>query len=175
MPRSVHSKSTGEYKTKSSTGRARLSGRMRLTFLRVGCIGIRAANPWWQAMSDDSETARSMDHRKRLMSRSVQATPERAPNRPTGIPCPACGASVVGEDIGVPDHEYGLSYAARYMACNACGTLFQEPMPTVAQLASFCPPGYHSMAHAGLLNRIRNGIRIRRLAGLLDLLHDGCI
>lgn len=107
------------------------------------------------------------------MSLRVQATPERASDRSTGIPCPACGATVVPEGIGVPDHEYGLSYVARYMECNACGTLFQEPMPTIAQLAGFYPSSYHSMTHAGLLNRIRNGMRIRRLAKLVE--GDGAI
>jgi SAM-dependent methyltransferase len=46
-------------------------------------------------------------------------------------------------------------------------------MPSLAELASFYPSNYHSMAHAGLLNRIRNGMRIRRLEKLVE--GDGAI
>jgi len=51
-------------------------------------------------------------------------------------------------------------------------------MPTLPELASFYPPDYHSMIHAGLLARIRNGMRIRRLGKLLTgegaVLDYGC-
>ena len=107
------------------------------------------------------------------MSLSVQISAERAPNRgPRGI-CPACGSADVADGIPVPDHEYGLSYVARYRECGACGTIFQEPMPTLAELASFYPFDYHSMTHSGLLHRIRSGMRIGRLAKLLTA--DGAI
>jgi hypothetical protein len=46
-------------------------------------------------------------------------------------------------------------------------------MPTDAELARFYPSGYHSMTHGGLLNRIRNQMRIRRLARLIG--KDGII
>src|SRR5260370_863870 len=55
----------------------------------------------------------------------------------------------------------------------ACGTLFQERMPSLAELASFYPADYHSMSAGGLLSRIRNRMRIRRLAKLLT--RDGAI
>jgi SAM-dependent methyltransferase len=81
--------------------------------------------------------------------------------------CPACAATVGGETIEVRDHEYGLRQIAQYLECGACGTLFQEPMPTLAELAAFYPSDYHSMTHAGLLNKIRNDMRIRRLSKLV--------
>lgn len=92
------------------------------------------------------------------------------PNRSA---CPACGAAVNANRVGIPDHEYGLAYVARYRECEACGTLFQEPMPSGAELARFYPSDYHSMTHVGLLNRIRNQKRIRRLARLM--VKDGVI
>lgn len=82
------------------------------------------------------------------------------------LSCPACGAMVSGQTIKVHDHEYGLSHIAQYLECGVCGTLFQEPMPTLAELAAFYPSDYHSMTHAGLLNTIRNDMRIRRLSKL---------
>lgn len=92
--------------------------------------------------------------------------------------CPACGAAVSSKGVGIADHEYGLSYVASYVECRACGTLFQEPMPTAADLADFYPSDYHSMTHAGLLNRIRNLMRIKRLAKLMAgkgaILDYGC-
>jgi SAM-dependent methyltransferase len=81
--------------------------------------------------------------------------------------CPACGATVRGETIEVHDHEYGLSHIAQYLECGVCSTLFQEPMPTLAELAAFYPSDYHSMANTCLLNKIRNDVRIRRLSKLV--------
>src|SRR5260370_35342578 len=112
------------------------------------------------------------------MSLHVQTSLDRAPDHGVRSICPACGSAEVADGIRVPDHEYRLSYVARYKECSACGTLFQEPMPTLAELASFYPLDYHSMTHAGLLTRIRNGMRIRRLAKLLAregaILDYGC-
>lgn len=92
--------------------------------------------------------------------------------------CPACGAAVSAEGVGITDHEYGLNHVAYYVGCRVCGTLFQEPMPTMAKLADFYPADYHSMTHAGLLSRIRNQLRIRRLAKLMAgegaILDYGC-
>ena len=107
------------------------------------------------------------------MSLSVQTSTERAADRGVRSICPACGSADLADGMRVPDHEYELSYVARYKECGACGTLFQEPMPTLAELASFYPPDYHSMMHSGLLSRIRNGMRNRRLAKLLT--GDGAI
>src|SRR5260370_15893568 len=112
------------------------------------------------------------------MSLHVQTSLDRAPDHGVRSICPACGSAEVADGIRVPDHEYRLSYVARYKECSACGILFQEPMPTLAELASFYPLDYHSMTHAGLLTRIRNGMRIRRLAKLLAregaILDYGC-
>jgi SAM-dependent methyltransferase len=79
----------------------------------------------------------------------------------------------MAKGLEIPDHEYGLEYVARYRECQACGTLFQEPMPSGGELARFYPSSYHSMTHSGLLNRIRNQMRIRRLARLIG--KDGII
>src|SRR5437868_14004953 len=65
--------------------------------------------------------------------------------------CPACGNAVSEAGIIVADHEYGVSHQARYVECPGCGSLFQDPMPTAAQLARFYPADHHSMTHAGLL------------------------
>jgi SAM-dependent methyltransferase len=107
------------------------------------------------------------------MSPEAQTAVETSPDQLIVKGCPACGAMARGDTIGVDDHEYGLSHVARYLECGGCGTLFQEPMPTLAELAAFYPSDYHSMTHAGLLSKIRNDIRIRRLAKLL--IDDGAI
>src|SRR5215475_5273382 len=94
------------------------------------------------------------------------------------VRCPACGAHTTPIVTAVPDHEYGLDRTGCYAECPACRTLFQQPMPADAELASFYPPDYHSMTHAGRLQRLRNGVRLRRLAKLAAppgaLLDFGC-
>ncbi len=112
------------------------------------------------------------------MSLSAQVIPERASGGATRSTCSACGAQVIAKGVEVPDYEYGLSHLARYVECGACGALFQEPMPTLRELAGFYPPDYHSMTHAGLLSKIRNDLRIARLAKLVAgngaILDYGC-
>lgn len=112
------------------------------------------------------------------MKSDIQSAAEIIPGHPTGTECPACGAMAAGLSNAVYDHEYGLDYVARYSACQSCGTLFQTPMPSLEQLAAFYPSDYHSMTHAGLLNRVRNSVRIRRLAKLCrrdgPILDYGC-
>ena len=66
----------------------------------------------------------------------------------------------------VPDHEYGLSRSARYDLCSGCGSVYQQPMPSLAQLADFYPSGYHSFAKAGLLARLKHRSRLGRLTAL---------
>lgn len=92
--------------------------------------------------------------------------------------CPACDNFGSGTGIRVPDHEYGLSYVATFLECGACGTFFQVPMPTAATLSGYYPNDYHSMTHAGFLNRVRNTLRIRRLGKLTEadgpILDFGC-
>jgi hypothetical protein len=92
--------------------------------------------------------------------------------------CPACGGVVPSGGVPIPDHEYDLNYVARYAECGSCGTLFQVPMPTISELRDFYPPGYHSLTHAGLLSKVRNALRIRRLAKLATangvILDYGC-
>jgi len=107
------------------------------------------------------------------MGSETQTAAGPSPDQPIVRGCPACGAMASGDTIGVDDHEYGLSHVARYLECGVCGTLFQEPMPALAELAAFYPSDYHSMTHAGLLNKIRNDVRIRRLTKLL--IDDGAI
>ena len=108
------------------------------------------------------------------MSSAAAVTGLGCPNDLSGpIVCPACGAANHGGGISVPDREYGLDYVAYYVECQACGTLMQSPMPTLLQLAKFYPAHYHSRMHRGLPTKIRNHIRIRRLAELAQV--DGPI
>src|ERR1700720_122362 len=101
------------------------------------------------------------------MSTNLQTVVTMPRDQMTLSSCPACGAMVSGEIIEVHDHEYGLSHIAQYLECGVCRTLFQEPMPTVAELSAFYPSDYHSMTHAGMLNKIRNDVRIRRISKLV--------
>jgi len=109
---------------------------------------------------------------------SVQSDSESVAESQAPLACPACGCASIGQGLHVPDHEYGQSYLALYRECAACGTLFQDPMPSLPELAGFYPADYHSMTHAGLLSTIRNRIRIARLEKLLPgkaaLLDYGC-
>ncbi len=91
--------------------------------------------------------------------------------------CPACGDLGTGASRAVPDHEYGIAYLATYVACGACGSLRQDPMPSAAELAAFYPPDYHAQTGQGLLGRLRHQARCRRLAPLVGdgpLLDYGC-
>jgi SAM-dependent methyltransferase len=81
--------------------------------------------------------------------------------------CPVCGSSRRGHAFTVPDHEYGLSYRARYIDCDACGCLYQSPMPSDEQLASFYPATYHSMHSAGLLATLKHRLRLGKLLRFL--------
>jgi SAM-dependent methyltransferase len=78
--------------------------------------------------------------------------------------CPACESHGVSDVAQVPDHEYGLDYLASYACCGECGTLYQSPMPSEAELASFYRQNYHSMSDGGFLMSLRHKLRIRRLA-----------
>ncbi len=112
------------------------------------------------------------------MELSLQSDSETVAASQTQLACPACASSSISAGLHVPDHEYGLSYRACYRQCEACGSLFQDPMPSLQELAGFYPGDYHSMAHAGLLSAIRNRIRISRLESLASrqsaILDYGC-
>ena len=92
--------------------------------------------------------------------------------------CPACDERFEGTATEIPDHEYALERVGRYVECPACRTLFQEPMPGGAELASFYPADYHSVTHGGLLQRVRDALRARRLEKLAKapgaILDFGC-
>jgi SAM-dependent methyltransferase len=107
------------------------------------------------------------------MSLGTAISTERTLDRPTQNACPACGGIAISGGVEIPDHEYDLNHVARYSECRGCGTLFQLPMPTVSELRDFYPPEYHSLTHAGLLSKVRNTLRIRRLAKLATA--DGAI
>ncbi len=85
-------------------------------------------------------------------------------NRTARAACPACQSPSVRDVVQVPDHEYGLDYVASYACCGGCGTLYQSPMPSASQLASFYQQNYHSMSDGGFLMSLRHNLRIRRLA-----------
>jgi SAM-dependent methyltransferase len=92
--------------------------------------------------------------------------------------CPACGRSGTDRETCVPDHEYGVAFIATYARCAHCASEFQVPMPDGAELAGFYPATYHSMQAEGLLVRMRNGMRWKRLAPLVKgdgvVLDYGC-
>jgi hypothetical protein len=75
----------------------------------------------------------------------------------------ACSAAVRAEGLEIPDRECGLSHVARYAECTCCGTLVQEPIPTLAERAEFYPPDDRSMVPSGAITRIRNSVRIKKL------------
>ena len=79
------------------------------------------------------------------------------------VRCPACESHGICNVVQVPDHEYGLDYVASYACCAECGTLYQSPMPSEAQLASFYRQDYHSMSEGGFLMSLRHNLRIKRL------------
>lgn len=112
------------------------------------------------------------------MSVRDQTILQPAPRPLADARCPACGLAQITAGPEVPDHEYAVSYLARYAQCQICETLFQQPMPSMAQLAGFYPPDYHSVTHRGLLTKLRNGIRISRLTELAPpdsiILDYGC-
>jgi SAM-dependent methyltransferase len=85
----------------------------------------------------------------------------------TGGPCPACEATSVARYVDIPDHEYALSYVARYAHCGACKTVYQSPMPDESQLGGFYPPSYHSMVDGGWLMQRRRAMRANRLKKLV--------
>ena len=109
----------------------------------------------------------------------VAANPARAQERSmaaTSIErtaCPACGEPVEGAAENVPDHEYALDYLASYLHCGRCRSTFQAPMPRGDQLSAFYPPAYHSIGRRGLLAKLRNQLRLRKLVPLLD--GDGAV
>ncbi len=92
--------------------------------------------------------------------------------------CPACGATGTHPSASVPDREYRLPIVATYAQCDQCGSVYQSPMPSVDQLADYYPANYHAATGRGLLNRVRQGMRLKRLAPLLGnggaVLDFGC-
>jgi SAM-dependent methyltransferase len=92
--------------------------------------------------------------------------------------CPACGRPGTDRETRVPDHEYGVEFIAIYARCAHCASEFQVPMPNDTALAGFYPLTYHSMQSGGLLVRMRNEMRWKRLAGLVQgdgvVLDYGC-
>lgn len=71
-----------------------------------------------------------------------------------------------------------MDYVACYASCAVWGTVRQTPLPTVSELGVFYPADYHAQTGQGLLNRVRQQMRLRRLQPLLEgegaLLDYGC-
>lgn len=82
-------------------------------------------------------------------------------------PCPACQSDKIAGTHDVPDHEYAIQHVARYAECAECGTLFQQPMPRIDELAHFYPARYHSFTAKGLLPRLKHRSRLKRLASFV--------
>jgi SAM-dependent methyltransferase len=84
-----------------------------------------------------------------------------------GFRCPACSSTSTVASYVVPDHEYDVGYTAEYSLCEACGTLRQTPIPDLETLATFYPERYHSFGASGLLARLKDNARLRRLRSFL--------
>src|SRR5688500_10913540 len=82
--------------------------------------------------------------------------------------CPACGTSNPGPAYEVPDHEYGLTQRGCYRLCDECGTLSQDPMPNMDELASFYPDAYHSFHNRNLIVRAKHALRLKRLRSMIS-------
>lgn len=78
----------------------------------------------------------------------------------------------------MPDREYALEHVAAYATCASCATVFQSPMPAVAELAQLYPENYHSQTGQGAVGRFRHDVRLRRLTALAGedgaMLDFGC-
>ena len=65
-----------------------------------------------------------------------------------------------------------------FVRCAECSSEYQHPMPPEGELSSYYPPEYHSFQAGGRLQQLRDDLRIRRLAALLDgdgaLVDYGC-
>jgi 2-polyprenyl-3-methyl-5-hydroxy-6-metoxy-1,4-benzoquinol methylase len=82
--------------------------------------------------------------------------------------CPACCSPNANGSYRVPDHEYDVGHVADYTRCVDCGTLFQQPMPTVNELAAYYPARYHSFTAKGLIPALKHRRRLKRLASLVQ-------
>src|SRR5262245_27660855 len=96
-----------------------------------------------------------------------------------GSLCRACGSVAGGEGIRVPDHEYGLPQLATYRRCHGCGSLSQDPMPNLRELAAYYPASYHSFGPQNGLASLKHRARLKRIRSLLGggprtLLDYGC-
>jgi len=78
----------------------------------------------------------------------------------------------------IPDYEYRTPYVGHYAVCDACGSFFQNPMPSFEQLSRYYPTNYHAATNHGMLARLRHTSRLRALQPLLQgdgaLLDYGC-
>lgn len=94
------------------------------------------------------------------------------------VSCPACGSGDPSTPIPVPDREYALEHVATYATCRSCATVFQSPMPAVAELPRLYPENYHSQTGQGPVGRFRHDVRLRRLSALAGdegpMLDFGC-
>jgi len=108
-----------------------------------------------------------------------ESDPHQADQSQTaGEVCGACAGTDFARSRSVADYEYEIDAVVRYARCKACGSETQSPMPDSDTLASFYPDGYHSFSGDGLLQLVRNDLRIRRLSRFLDgdgvILDYGC-
>lgn len=95
------------------------------------------------------------------------------------VPCPACRSLRRQTSYRVPDHEYDVGRVVEYALCADCGTLVQTPIPDQEELSAFYPADYHSFGAGGLLTRLKDTTRLRRLRSFVDsdrgvILDYGC-
>lgn len=88
---------------------------------------------------------------------------------PGATACPACGsATAVPSYLGDVRFE---SFAYRYLACGACGSLYADPMPGPEVLARIYAPAYAATHYAAELDgESSNQELVREIAGVLKLL-----
>jgi 2-polyprenyl-3-methyl-5-hydroxy-6-metoxy-1,4-benzoquinol methylase len=90
------------------------------------------------------------------------------------LKCEACGASenTSGKDLVIKT-THGTDVA--YVSCSSCGTMRVDPMPSVAELASFYDDAYYGLQKAkfvGLIELLR-GVCLNRRANRVLPLVDG--
>jgi SAM-dependent methyltransferase len=82
--------------------------------------------------------------------------------------CPACASASIAARVCVPDHEYGLTHVATYARCGGCGSLYQQPMPEIGELAAYYPSNYHSFTASGVIPRLKHRARLKRLTSFVN-------
>lgn len=90
-----------------------------------------------------------------------------------GVDCVVCGGSEAVLMGSGYDYEYQTS-PDRFSAyeCTACGNIYLNPRPDIAELERIYPPEYHSLEFSGenfsFVHRVRSRLEARRLLRYCD-------